>query len=299
MPYVDRPEELSAIKIFHSNSQKFVVLTGHRGVGKSVLARKYADTFPGSVLWMNSTTITQMVHDFKTLHTSHIGPVKGKKITESIRAVFDHFKGKNTLYIFDGANSDNVLLVQLQRYIKEDDPSKVIITSRNNNWDANFSIVSVDVFTTAEAIKYIKEALKDLSIPKEDANCKEFARQLTNLPLALKKSIDFIIKQNRERVYTMEDFIYEMKHGVLPSTPAPHIPQEDPDIDWGTQIQDETQNLGDKIGKGASEAWETVSSGANKLGGQISHGAQKAGHEISKAAEQVGSSVKHFFSGFG
>lgn len=240
-----------------------------------------------------------MINDIKIIHTTNIGPLPGKKITAIIRAVFDHFKGKNTMYVFDGAHADNVLLQQLRNYIKEDDLSQVVVTSRSNNWDSFYSIISVDVFSSHDSIIYIKRALRDLSIPRDEAACDRLVAAVRRLPLALNKSTEYIIKQNNIRVYMIDDFIYEMQHGTLPTTPDPFIPPEDPDIDWVARLSDETERITGQISYGATDAWEKVSSGATQVGGKISDGANRAGQEISRAADHVGSSVQKFFSGFG
>lgn len=300
VPYIPRPEEESAIKNFHSNSQKFVVLTGVRGVGKSELARKIAEDHTGSVLWINSTRITEMVKDFRALYNTNVGTEENKKVTEVIRGVFEHFKAKNTLYVFDEAYSDNVLLKQLNRYIREDDNSRAIVTSRSPNWENFFSIIPVDVFTKNEAITFTKLVLKDLQIPLDDLKCEELARELSYLPLALKKSTDYIIKQNSHQPYTIDDFIYELKNGKLPVTPPPeiYVPEPVPQ-DFLNEAKEEIEKFGQNVGKGAEEAWEKVSSGVQDVGSSISHGAQHVGHQISQAANHVGSQIKNVFSGFG
>lgn len=305
-PFVGRESQLSEIKLFQ-NDPKLIVITGSRGAGKSELARKYAEEYKkdnvANIIWLNSDSVTSVVDDLKKLATQVGVSLEGKKITQVVREIFHFFKDRKALFIFDAARADNVLLKHLKSFISDETNTKILITSRDLTWDKSiFNPYYLGSFSTSEAVKYIKIALKDLDIPTDETHCEKLAKSLENLPLALKKSTDYIIKQNSGgHKYTIDDFVKQLSGQDILSTPAPQPADVDVEIEQDVvqQIKDETEKIGDKIASEATQAWEKVSEGASHIGSQISQGAQTAGREIASAAKSAGHEVKKFFSGFG
>lgn len=301
-PFIGRENELSWIK-YTLLDKKYAVITGVRGVGKSELIKKYISENPeGNILWINSTSLTQMTDDFKNLHKQALGDVGDKKLHIVVIDTLRHFKNSKSLFVFDGAESDNLFVEKLKAIVGESPSMGVIVTSRDEIWNTNdFSVQKLNGFSKADAVKYIKIALKDVDVPTDETKCEELAEILEYLPLALKHITGVIVKRNSEgKKYTIDDVIGELKgEPTTTTTQKPPRPPTDTEKDLLEKIQEESSKIGSKIATGAEKAWEKVQSGAGYVGGQISHGAQQAGKEISKAAEKAADSVKNFFSGFG
>lgn len=304
--FVGREPELTSLKDLHAEG-RYVVLTGQRGIGKTELARKYADKVreaeSASVVWIESSSVSSMVDAIKRL-AAEVGVItEGRKITAVIRETFHYFKPRNTVFVFDAATKDNVLLLNLRTFLAGNEKSLVVVTSRDEGWNQKlFAEIKLEGLTKVEAVKYVKMALKDLDIPTDEATCELLAEKLKYLPLALNKSTGHILKKNAAGVkYTIADFIRQLDSGDDEEEVPPPPPVEDEIVEenLAEQIREETERIGEQVASGASEAWEKVSSGAKDVAKQVSHGANVAAKEISNAAKSVGHEVKRIFSGFG
>lgn len=166
-PFLGRITELNQLKESHNQNNK-IVISGPAKVGKTELARKYANSYPGNIIWIEAKSMTSMIEDFKKIADILGIPTKDKSTNLIFQDVLDYFKNneKKTLFIFDNADSTNILLNTLEDYRNFVD---ILITSRDYDWDEkNFHMIMLKDFTMNEIVKYVTTAVRviDLMIPR-------------------------------------------------------------------------------------------------------------------------------------
>lgn len=274
LPFIGRVSDLSEIQWSHIDNL-MVVLTGSRGVGKSELAKKYVQDFAqdSSKLWINSESHLSVRDAFKELATTLGLSIENKDATTIIKEVIDHFKNRKTLFIFDNSEADNLIVNNLGVWIGNSKLIKVIVTSRNENWDEKkFRIVNIKPFTLEESTEFIKSTIaKEINLSVSDEDCKKLSEFLKFIPLALSDAVKEIIKKNSLNPgtpYTVTDFIESFNEKPVQPVPEPEaIPSNNEEVNESVKqrIEEEIKRSGDKIAEEAKRVATSVREEAKRF----------------------------------
>lgn len=257
-PFVGRIAELSEIKWSHVD-KKMVVITGPRGVGKSELAKKYAQDFradnQSSTIWVNSESHLSFRDDFKDLSINIGQKLENKDATTIVTSVLEHFNNRKTLFIFDNAASDNLFVNNLKNWIGKSRFISILVTSRDEDW-VDFLQIKLSHFTKEESKEYIKTALqKDVKMEVSDEECEALSELLVNLPLALSKAVEDIVKKNvlsPEKIYTISDYIRSFQEPVVHTITEVRQPSpEELEDAVSKKLDEEIKRVGDSVTDGA------------------------------------------------
>lgn len=306
-PFIGRVSELSELRWGRFDGG-VVIVAGPRGVGKTELARKYAQEARldnhTDVIWVDSTTHEAMVGGFKELALNLGYNLADKSVTTVLREVFSHFSHRRAVYVLDHAAFDNVIVRNLATLMGRSHKSLVIITSRHRDWEDSRPTIQLGPFTPAESLEYLKTVLsRDTDITVPDADGAKLAALLKHLPLALANAAAYIAHKNTQLAteYTVADYTRDLLRNELPAetTPSPSPPPpSDDQIDESIldKIKQEGDRVGDQIADGAKEAWEKLSDESTRVGNAIAGEAERTGKRISDEAARVEKQVRDFFS---
>lgn len=285
VPFIGREAEKSELQWAHLD-KKIVLLTGPRGIGKSELAKKYAQEIKvdntSSTIWINSEGHLSFIDAMKDLATTVGINIENKNPTSIIQSVFEHFKNRKTLFIFDNAGDDNVLVNNLPVWIGSNPKFiRVIVTSRSENWDENkFKKIKINAFTPEESKEYIKSAIsKEITIVTDDESCGKLAELLHNIPLALSGAVKDIIKHNSlspDKVYTITDFIDSFNKKPIETTVITEVRGPTPE-----ELEDAVSNK--------------IKEEVQRVGDQITDEAKRFGHSVDKEFRRARDKVKKWF----
>lgn len=217
-PFIGRKTELEEVKKLLETDQ-LLVITGNKGVGKTELGRKFAEVSKESdddisLMWIDAESVDSLTYSFQELaNFIGINP-NGKVPSEILEEVFDFFKNKKALFIFDGAGKFYVLN-NIKKFVPESSGIKILITSRESDWNRSFKAFQLEPFSLEESLEFLT---KYLHLSKEnEVDAKTLAETLQNLPLALSKAARYI--QDREG-YTLADFLKDYSGKLLnPTSP--------------------------------------------------------------------------------
>jgi tetratricopeptide (TPR) repeat protein len=161
-------------------------LHGMGGVGKSQLAVEYVYRHSADydvVWWIPSEQPTQILAALVDL-ARQLNLQAGTEANTAVPAVREALRTgvpySNWLLIFD--NAENVEAVR--PYLPTGGPGKIIITSRNREWDRVARTLTVDIFRREESKQLLCRRNPDLS--DEDAD--RLAEALGDLPLAIEQA---------------------------------------------------------------------------------------------------------------
>lgn len=203
-------EELHEMVLNEQNRRQITVISGLGGMGKSELAKMYAHLkgpacFNGNVVWIEAENKTSLINSFVSLG-QYLG-VHEKELTIAARVakVYDFFKDKESLFIFD--NVQGISLIS--QFIPVVNPVKksphVIVTSQVSDWEESVMIQHLENLNEYEAVCLIMNSLNNIKIVEADA--KLLANELQCFPLALQQAIAYIKKSNKRRKFTVNDYI--------------------------------------------------------------------------------------------
>lgn len=174
----------------YEDRQIIQILSGIGGVGKTQIAIEYAYSFLDFyqlIWWIKSETKQGIIDSFMDLgrnfgiSDSYLNLDEEEKIAiiiEKLNCV------KKYLLIFDNANNYN----EIEKFIPKTNKGSILITSRDNNWKVIGNVISVDVFTSQEAIEFLKKRtlIDDLS------GAEILSKKLGFLPLAMEQAAAYI-----------------------------------------------------------------------------------------------------------
>lgn len=304
-PFIGRVSEISELK-WGQLENKITILTGPRGVGKTELAKKYAQEMKhdntSNILWMDSRTHESLINSFKDLAV-HVGnSLEGKSMTTILRETFDFFHNRKSIFLLDHASSDNIIIKNLEIFLGKANKVNVIVTSRDENWDESYKQLNLKPFTKDNSLEYIRIVLrKEINMNVLDSSAEKVSELLKYLPLALSKATQYIIQKNTMLVdgeYTIDSYIQDLLQHQLPTEPSTTPAPSDADIEESLldKIKQESQRIGDQIGDEASNAWETITDESSRVGTQISDEADRTGRRVSEEAARIEEQVRNFFS---
>lgn len=161
-------------------------LHGMGGVGKSQIAIEYVYRHASEydVIWWIPSEQPTMILTALTELAHRLGLNVGTEANRAVPAVREALRRGEPfdrwLLVFD--NAENVEAVR--PYFPTGGTGKILITSRNQEWDRVARTLSVDVFTREESKALLRRRARDLS----DSDADLLAEELGDLPLAIEQA---------------------------------------------------------------------------------------------------------------
>lgn len=188
-------------------------VSGAGGIGKSELARKYAQEYHwyyDNCVWINAETQESIEKSFRNLANDHRLSIplkdadgKEKSIEAVVKEIYNFFSrgDSKSLFIFDNAEKyktqatvDSSEDTGIEKFLPPRLTNKglhILITSRNQNWN-EIEVVPLGTFTKLEAAEFIKKALE----MEKDSDIANLAEKLQYFPLALQQAASYIKVEN-------------------------------------------------------------------------------------------------------
>ncbi|GGY65687.1 cytochrome c [Streptomyces omiyaensis] len=161
-------------------------LHGMGGVGKSQIAIEYVyrHAHEYDVVWWIPSEQPTMILTALTELAQRMGLNVGSEANRAVPAVREALRRGDPydrwLLVFD--NAENVEAVR--PYFPTGGTGKILITSRNQEWDRVARTLSVDIFTREESKALLRRRARDLS----DSDADRLAEALGDLPLAIEQA---------------------------------------------------------------------------------------------------------------
>ncbi|MFF2776518.1 FxSxx-COOH system tetratricopeptide repeat protein [Streptomyces sp. NPDC058052] len=161
-------------------------LHGMGGVGKSQIAIEYVYRYAADydVVWWIPSEQPTMILTALTELAQRMGLNVSDEANRAVPAVREALRRGEPydrwLLVFD--NAENVEAVR--PYFPTGGTGKILITSRNQEWDRVARTLSVDVFTREESKALLRRRARDLS----DSDADRLAEALGDLPLAIEQA---------------------------------------------------------------------------------------------------------------
>ncbi|WP_217207080.1 FxSxx-COOH system tetratricopeptide repeat protein [Streptomyces sp. AC550_RSS872] len=161
-------------------------LHGMGGVGKSQIAIEYVYAHRGdyNVIWWIPAESESLILGALAELASRLGLATSQEANMAVPAVREALRTgvpyDNWLLVFDNAEAVD----SVRSYFPTDGPGKIIVTSRNRDWERVATPLSVDVFKRDESVKLLQRRARDLS--PQDAE--RLAEALGDLPLAVEQA---------------------------------------------------------------------------------------------------------------
>ncbi|XP_065658020.1 uncharacterized protein LOC105846024 isoform X1 [Hydra vulgaris] len=170
-----------------------LVLYGMSGVGKTHIARKYceiSDNFYESIVWIDAAfgNLKDSMRNKCQSLGFNVHDSKGDyfKIEVVVELIHNYYKNLKTLFIFDNVDDESVK--NLTMYISKKPNSFTLITSQWRTWSDNVNKILVDVFSSEEALAYVKNSIKE----KSNENIQKLIKELGSHPFAITQAIKYI-----------------------------------------------------------------------------------------------------------
>lgn len=132
------------LDVLHIQNKPIVLICDDISAINQLLTR-YGQSFynrrHGNMLWINSKTFLTQAISFINL-ASELGiEAITKKISVVVAKVFQYFSDKNSLFLFNDASANNIVLMQLSLFAPYSKNLKILITTHDKHW--SFSKYSV------------------------------------------------------------------------------------------------------------------------------------------------------------
>ena len=201
-----------------------LVLRGLGGVGKSQLAiefaYRYGQYFRGGVFWISFSETNVIDHEFarcgELLSIPSYSKLDPFSKTERVRQIFANRLPR--LLIFDNCEEES----QLKKWLPKTGGSRILVTSRRNDWDPTLeikSVLPVGPLDSDEGVKLLRNLNPNLG-QKEESVLREICQELGGLPLALHLAGGYLAAFHDE--YGPSQLLAELKHENHQSrNPAP------------------------------------------------------------------------------
>lgn len=190
-------------------------ICGLGGIGKTQLALRYAElyaeAYDQNILWINAETKVMLANSLKKLANKLIIETKDrygeeKDLEEIIDEIYAYFSTGKSLFIFDNVENYRDIESLLPKVQLGNQP-KILLTSRYRNWKNIATIISLDVFSEEETIKFIKQEL-NIQDDTQNGKIKELNNLLQGLPLVLQQTTAYINNQrNVNSQFGISDYI--------------------------------------------------------------------------------------------
>ncbi|WP_194757867.1 tetratricopeptide repeat protein [Priestia megaterium] len=190
--FVGRREFLKNIKS-ELQSNRIVALCGMWGVGKTQLATEFAYLYREEydvIFWVRAESPATIINDYqnfaKRMGLTYSVDQDHNELIHTIQRWFQ--VNKNWLLILDNCNEIN----EIQGYLPNTQKDKIIITSRNPDWDYIAKVFEINVLEREES----KALLCRSTIHLDNESIGELCELLGDLPLAVEQAGAYI-KENR------------------------------------------------------------------------------------------------------
>ncbi|WP_327301181.1 FxSxx-COOH system tetratricopeptide repeat protein [Streptomyces goshikiensis] len=196
-------------------------LHGMGGVGKSQLAIEYIyrHSHEYNVIWWipaeRENLILGALVDLARALDLDVGPQANTAVPAVREALRTGRPYENWLLVFDNAED----IETVRRYFPTGGPGKIIVTSRNRDWERVAAPLTVNVFERDESIALLQRRARDLST--EDAD--RLAEALGDLPLAIEQGGAWHAATGMP-VSEYLQLLAERRPGILELDPAPDYP---------------------------------------------------------------------------
>jgi len=219
--FVGREELFEEIEETFEN-HRMVVLVGERGVGKTELALRFADSHnyeSWHTIWIKAACKVSIENDFSLL-TQSLKLNLSNTQEKMVDVIYKNLDG-NTLLIFDDVSS----LEDIDEYlpaVDDDDPKQyhiLVVSSNTEAWRGYDNVISLDRLQKEAAIDLIIHHVPDIDT--------EIATSLADIlsyhPMAIVQACAFINselkEQNRNRwklfKYNYKDYMNEIRNFIL------------------------------------------------------------------------------------
>ncbi|WP_330329300.1 FxSxx-COOH system tetratricopeptide repeat protein [Streptomyces sp. NBC_00536] len=196
-------------------------LHGMGGVGKSQLAIEYIyrHSHEYNVIWWipaerDSLVLGALVDLARALNLE-VGPQANTAVPAVREALRTGNPYDNWLLVFDNAED----IEAVRAYFPTGGPGKIIVTSRNREWERVATPLTVNVFEREESISLLQRRARELSA--EDAN--RLAEALGDLPLAIEQAGAWHAATGMP-VTEYLALLEQRKPGILELDPSPDYP---------------------------------------------------------------------------
>ncbi|MBD0391647.1 tetratricopeptide repeat protein [Wolbachia endosymbiont of Pentalonia nigronervosa] len=240
--FTGRVQQLKELHTTLTEERKTVV-AGLGGVGKSELARKYiseySKNYDNNIIWINAESYQILAESFLSLaqdkleiNVKSIGGSQ-KDIKSIVEDVYVFFSKRKSLFIFDNTeklrtqdDGNEGIDKFLPSLPSNANKPYILITSRNQSW-GNIKRLSLETFTQAESIEFIKKALK-IEDNAQNQGIARLAETLQHFPLTLQQAVAYIavkdeVLRNVGSEFKISDYLkrYEEKTKELLKFPFP------------------------------------------------------------------------------
>ncbi|CAL8075698.1 unnamed protein product [Orchesella dallaii] len=212
---------------------QMATIAGLGGIGKTELARryiqKYGKEYDNNVIWISAQTEQTLTESFRKLATDYLKitllNVDGKErcMTTVISEVYKYFEGKQCLFVFDNAESNDDIHKFLPLQVA--DPPYILITSRDTEWSFSLETLELNEMEESEAIAFVKGGLQILDESQDDVIV-QLVKQLQCFPLALSQAISYIKQKQKLRKYTICQYLKEYETHSEKLLSSKHSPAE-------------------------------------------------------------------------
>ncbi|WP_323139277.1 FxSxx-COOH system tetratricopeptide repeat protein [Streptomyces sp. NBC_01551] len=196
-------------------------LHGMGGVGKSQLAIEYIyrHSHEYNVIWWipaeRENLVLGALVDLARALNLDVGPQANTAVPAVREALRTGQPHGNWLLVFDNAED----IETVRRYFPTGGPGKIIVTSRNRDWERVAAPLTVNVFEREESIALLQRRARGLST--EDAD--RLAEALGDLPLAIEQGGAWHAATGMP-VSEYLQLLAERRPGILELDPAPDYP---------------------------------------------------------------------------
>ncbi|MDA2809639.1 FxSxx-COOH system tetratricopeptide repeat protein [Nocardiopsis sp. RSe5-2] len=205
--FVGRTEELEELHtrlVEGTTSILPEAVWGMGGVGKTQLAVEYLYRHQSDydlVWWVPASSTGEMMRSLSDLARTLELPV-GASPDQAVPAVLEALRRgtpyRKWLMVYDNADSPQMV----NEYLPAGGPGRVLITSRNRDWERTTRAMEVDVFEREESRELIRLRRPDIS----DADADRVAEVLGHLPLAVEQAAVWLLQTDMNADDYLEAF---------------------------------------------------------------------------------------------
>lgn len=157
---IDRVHEESMLKKIHED-QKIPVVIGGQKSGKTCLATKYAinklKEDGADIIYIKASTAENIIKEFFRLTKVLKLPSISDELKFTMSVVFDYYKDKEVVFIFDDVINNNKFWIKVKSMIKDLKNNHIILLSKNTNWDpTEFELLQINNFYDLDVSKYVR-----------------------------------------------------------------------------------------------------------------------------------------------
>ncbi|MFE9093129.1 FxSxx-COOH system tetratricopeptide repeat protein [Streptomyces sp. NPDC007264] len=196
-------------------------LHGMGGVGKSQLAIEYVyrHSHEYNVIWWipaeRDNLVLGALVDLARALNLDVGPQANTAVPAVREALRTGKPYDNWLLVFDNAEDIDAV----RAYFPTGGPGKIIVTSRNRDWERVARPLTVNVFERAESIALLQRRARDLSTEEAD----RLAEALGDLPLAIEQAGAWHAATGMPVTEYLE-LLEQRRPGILELDPSPDYP---------------------------------------------------------------------------